>query len=172
VRLSRPATTAAVLLLLATAPPATAQSTSECLSDPSVAALDQYCEQFPQLIPLPLGWTGQPVGKPLRMVLAPDVVQRLRRAGGASRALLSLPAAQPTSQDPQIAARDEQMMLDARDVVASGSLDAQPGVPRRVIAAVTATGETVGGAFRWAFVLSTLVLVGTAWVGYRRRTAP
>jgi hypothetical protein len=156
-----PSTTVAVVLgsLLLVPSSAAAQ---RC-SGEGLAAIDQYCETVP-------GVTGKQtlVGSVSRLgaALSPAVRQRLARAGPEGRALLALPVG--ASLGP---AGTPRALPGARDAI-EGTLGEEavspPGVARAV-GGLLSGDSALSGAFRWALLLSTVGLSGTAWVLHRRR---
>jgi hypothetical protein len=166
----KPVLAVLVSVIAALAAPALARAdVPGCDPQQEVAALDQYCESAPGAAPFG-GGPMTVLDRPLGTVLPPSVVAQLRRGGTGPRALLSIAAAGPQVLYRSDPVAHRRMMRDARDVVRSGKLDGDPSLPARVISSVgDAASDPVGGAFRWAFVLSTLGLVGIAWAGYRRR---
>ena len=147
-----------VVLGVALAP---ARAYAGTCSDPDLAAIDQYCELLP-------GAEGAvPPGsskRTLRDVL-PMMTQRLLDLGGPSgRAILALPVGAPLQRGgdrPALAPRAGEA-LKGRFALRDGDA---VGVARSVGRLIDGGGSSE--LFRWILLLSTLGLVGAAWL--RRR---
>jgi hypothetical protein len=149
--------------------PAVAQT---CTPDQSVAVLDQYCDALPTSSgpSAPTGAGQHASGPQLMDVLAPPAVARLRESGSAGKALLLLAAMAPVGPGPGAAARRSEVRRAARDVVASGDLQAPTGDAESLATGLAkASGNVIGGAFRWGLVISTLGLAGMSWMRFRTR---
>jgi hypothetical protein len=148
--------------------PAVAQT---CTPDQSVAVLDQYCDALPTSSGASAPGVGQHAsGPPLMDVLAPPAVARLRESGSAGKALLLLAAMAPVGRGPAAAERRSEVRRAAREVVASGDLDAPTGDAESLATGLAkASGNVIGGAFRWGLVISTLGLAGMSWMRFRTR---
>jgi hypothetical protein len=150
--------------------PAVAQS---CLPEEEVAALDQYCDALPTADGEPesmIGSGGTRSEPPLRLALPSRHVARLRRSGVAAKALLLLPTPRPVGKGPAVARERRRTAVEARKVVASGTLKSPVGSVREVVSSLaTSSEDVVEGAFRWGLVLCTLGLAGMAWVRFRTR---
>jgi hypothetical protein len=147
--------------------PAVAQT---CTPDQSVAVLDQYCDALPTSSgpSAPTGVGQHASGPQLMDVLAPPAVARLRESGSAGKALLLLAAMAPVGRGPGVAASG--VRRAARDVVASGDLHAPTGDAESLATGLAkASGNVIGGAFRWGLVISTLGLAGMSWMRFRTR---
>jgi hypothetical protein len=166
----RTATTLAAAVALAGPSPAAA---APCPPEQTVAALDQYCESLPTpggvAAPTAEGPGGLAMA-PLRSVLPPKQVKRLREAGPAGMALLELPAVAPLARAPMTRAERRRADLGARKVVASGTLDSRKGDVVSVASGLaSAAPDVVGGVFRWGLVICSLGLSGVAWLRFRSR---
>lgn len=130
-------------------------------SGEDLAAIDQYCELVP-------GVTGKlPLSRPmprLGTVLSPAVRQQLGRSGPEGRALLALPVGAPLGPD-----GNPRSLPGAADAL-EGSLSEPPSFLSREAKAVgnLFNGGGASDIFRWALLLSTVGLSGTAWVRHRR----
>ncbi len=145
---------------LSTAFPSSALA-QRCVGE-DVAAIDQYCETL-------LGAEGDaPVsgGKErLRNALPADVRKLLERSGVEGRALLAMPVGVPTSGDAKMRIR----RLPGAMAAVKGTLaeNADSGAPAKSVGSLV-SGDALGSLFRWALLLSTLGMVGVAWVRHRR----
>jgi hypothetical protein len=167
VRLKRALAALTAFTAFAVASPAFAQT---CTPDQSVAVLDQYCDALPTSSgpSAPTGVGQHASGPQLMDVLAPPAVARLRESGSAGKALLLLAAMAPVGRGPGVAASG--VRRAARDVVASGDLHAPTGDAESLATGLAkASGNVIGGAFRWGLVISTLGLAGMSWMRFRTR---
>lgn len=128
---------------------------AERCSDRDIAAIDQYCE----LIAGVEGETGL-VGSMIRMrdVLPEATRRQLQAAGSEGRAVLALPVGAPVPK----AGTDVKPLLNAADAL-RGSLRKHQDVVRSARKMVSTVGS-LRGPLGWILLLSTLGLVGTAWV--------
>ena len=130
-------------------------------SGEDLAAIDQYCELVPGVTgKLPLSRSKQALGT----VLSPAARERFMRSGPEGRALLALPVGAPLGQG------SPRPLPGAADAL-EGSLGEHPGFLSRGTEAVGNVLNGAGGVsdiFRWALLLSTVGLSGTAWVRHRR----
>ncbi|HWH96173.1 MAG TPA: hypothetical protein VNT03_20085 [Baekduia sp.] len=132
-------------------------------SGEDVAAIDQYCELLPTA-------EGQaPSDEPQRglmTVLPVAERQQLWRAGPAGRALLSMPTGA------HLHGRDRKPRpLPGAAAAISGWLaerDQAEDSPVRAIGTAAWDGDRLSELFRWLMLMSTVGLVGTAWVRRRR----
>lgn len=164
---------AATTLSAAVALAAPSAMAAPCLPEQTVAALDQYCEALPTPVgaaaPTSAG-SGNVVMRPLSAALPPRVADRLRQAGPAARALLLLPVVAPLARAPMTEAERRRGDRGAREVIDSGPLESRKGNVSSVASGLAiAAPDVVGGAFRWALVVSSLGLAGMAWLRLRSR---
>jgi hypothetical protein len=132
-----------------------------CIGDPSVAALDQYCDAMPTVDGGPPTGSGRD-SPPLAMVLPAAEVARLRAAGPVGRALLLMPVAAPA------AARDAARRHSRPRHKGAGSIALTTGTTASKVieSAVRATDGL--GPLRWVLLASTLTFAGCAWLRFKR----
>jgi hypothetical protein len=158
---ARPTILVAALVSFASFPSAAAAQ--RCARD-DVAALHQYCDQVP-------GAAGpasvESSSRTLRDSLRPSVRRRLERVGPEGTALLALSPGVVTDRRPV----PERLPGAAQALI--GSLADRAGRDRGEVArAVSAiAGSGLSGAFKWALLLSTLIVAGTAWLRHRAGAA-
>jgi hypothetical protein len=171
VKVKRLTTTAAVLsAFVAGTLPAAPASAQGCLPQSTVAALDQYCASLPSSdgAPQPVG-SGGGSATPLSAMLPKHEVSKLRAAGMAGQALLSVPSggarpsratverSLPATRKAAEQARSEEKSAAARTL----------GTAARTLA--TDAPDVLGGAFRWGLTISTLAIAAMAWLRFRGR---
>jgi hypothetical protein len=149
----------ALLGVLLVPSPAAAQ---KCRDD-DIAAIDQYCELLPTAAGPVAADTPQPR---LRQTLAPAERLQLRRAGPAGRALLSM----PEGVGLHVRGHTPQLLPGAAAVVARWMVDHGDRRDTSLGATTKAAwhGARLSELFRWLLLMSTVGLVGTAWVQRRR----
>jgi hypothetical protein len=133
-------------------------------SKPDLAAIDQYCELLPGADgAVPPGFSD----RTLRDVLPMMTRRLLNVAGPPGQAILALPVGAPMRRG---GGRDS-LAPGARDAL-KGEFAVRDGDAAGVAGAVSRLieGGGLSELFRWAVLLSTLALVGVAWVRRRRHT--
>lgn len=137
------------------AAPAAAAADRPCAGG-EVAAVDQYCERLEAADGPRAAGAGD---RTLADVLPPDVAARLARADPLGRTLLLVPAPAPDGAGAGGRAAGLAHLSVRGNLLPSGA-DADGALEA---AGAVAQGEGVGGAFVWAFALSTVCLAGVAW---------
>jgi hypothetical protein len=162
-----PLTVAAVLIMFAQAAGA---QVFDCSKQEDVAALDQYC----QPIQTPGGGAGAGALPPRARARPPSVVKRLQAAGELGKTLLDLARVAPANVVRTQAGGRTQQVLDADQLLASGALGTpmKPESAGRAITKTAALGEGFAPTFRWALLLTTVLLVGASWLRYRAHGRP
>lgn len=141
-------------------PVGAAAQTQKCASE-DVAAIDQYCE----VLPTAEGQTSSASSpqQALRSALPQTQRVRLWRAGPPGRALLAIPPGLHLRvQGQEVRAQP----LPGAAAALSGWLsDHHHGDrPVRAIGAAALGGDGLSPVFRWLLLISTVGLVGTAWI--------
>jgi hypothetical protein len=147
------------------------QPSGQCLTNQSVAVLDQYCDAL-----VAPGGSSEPIGsnahgEPLSKVLPAKEVQQLHDAGRAGKALLTLTVSTtvvPGSGAPSAPVRHK--MAEARRAVEPEKLKPPAADVVSISSGVVSVGaDVLGGAFRWGLVICTLGLAGMTWLRFRAR---
>jgi hypothetical protein len=132
-----------------------------CIGDPSVAALDQYCDAMPTADGGPPTGSGRDA-RPLALVLPASEVVRLRAAGPAGRALLLMPVVAPASARDAARRHAKRKHNGARNIALTSGTTAS----KVIESAVRATDGL--GPLRWVLLASTLTFAGFAWLRFKR----
>jgi len=154
--------------LLVSARPVAAQTFGSCEKQEGVAVSDQYCQ--PKL-PDP-GGTDVAPEPPIKTALPTSVVKELKAEGAAGKALLELARVAPRRVVRAQTGGRMKNVVDAEGLLAAGALGTplKPETAAKILSRTATLGEGFAKTFRWALLVTTLVLVGASWLRYRGRS--
>jgi hypothetical protein len=153
--------------LLVSARPVAAQTFGSCEKQEGVAVSDQYCQPDP-------GPGGPDVAPepPIKTALPTSVVKELKAEGAAGKALLELARVAPRRVVRAQTGGRMKNVVDAEGLLAAGALGTplKPETAAKILSRTATLGEGFAKTFRWALLVTTLVLVGASWLRYRGRS--
>jgi hypothetical protein len=154
--------------MLLAAKPAVAQS---CTAPPGTAAIDEYCESVPSATGDGGGSTGSPPQSP-----STSTVRALDRSGTNGKELNRFLGETATSaHGRENEANRKKPKAGSHTSSGSGGSagtvpDQQSSNPLGAVQSAVNSGTTIGKGFTWSLIAITLLLVGLAWMRYRRRS--